>query len=205
MGPTWPEYNNCFLSLGPREDCVGMAELWQNNPFYREVPALCCVSPHGLMRLWSHHDMNIFRLEMSFCWGLVCQLCPYSLSLRDQGNSWWYTANMTSHAFSARHTMSWYITEAGLQGCGFIVMSVNVASHVCFDVNELGVHSCHDNDGMYRVLVCLFQQWYTSTMNLLGTWLTDRMDLQLHVYQLKILIRIVKVWTAAIYISKHRV
>ncbi|KAF3856942.1 hypothetical protein F7725_017665 [Dissostichus mawsoni] len=41
------------------------------------------------------------------------------------------------------------------------------------------------------VLVFL-QQWYTSTMNLLGTWLTDRMDLQLHLYQLKILIRIVK-------------
>uniref|UniRef100_A0A8C9S9N6 Calcium-dependent secretion activator 1-like n=1 Tax=Scleropages formosus TaxID=113540 RepID=A0A8C9S9N6_SCLFO len=38
----------------------------------------------------------------------------------------------------------------------------------------------------------LFDQWYTSTMNLLATWLTDRMDLQLHVYQLKILIRIVK-------------
>lgn len=30
-------------------------------------------------------------------------------------------------------------------------------------------------------------------MNLIGTWLTDRMDLQLHVYQLKILIRVVKV------------
>lgn len=30
-------------------------------------------------------------------------------------------------------------------------------------------------------------------MNLVGTWLTDRMDLQLHLYQLKILIRIVKV------------
>ncbi|XP_024000976.2 calcium-dependent secretion activator 1-like [Salvelinus sp. IW2-2015] len=29
-------------------------------------------------------------------------------------------------------------------------------------------------------------------MNLLGTWLTERMDQQLHVYQLKILIRIVK-------------
>ncbi|TRY58234.1 hypothetical protein DNTS_008568 [Danionella cerebrum] len=38
----------------------------------------------------------------------------------------------------------------------------------------------------------LGEQWYTSTMNMLGTWLTDRMDLQLHVYQLKILIRIVK-------------
>uniref|UniRef100_A0A3Q3K8N1 Ca2+-dependent activator protein for secretion a n=1 Tax=Monopterus albus TaxID=43700 RepID=A0A3Q3K8N1_MONAL len=38
----------------------------------------------------------------------------------------------------------------------------------------------------------LFDQWYTSTMNLIGAWLTDRMDLQLHVYQLKILIRVVK-------------
>lgn len=56
-------------------------------------------------------------------------------------------------------------------------------------------------DDMYCVLVCL-QQWYTSTMNLLGTWLTDRMDLQLHLYQLKILIRIVKVRTAAFHISK---
>ena len=42
-------------------------------------------------------------------------------------------------------------------------------------------------------LCLLAQQWYTSTMNLIGTWLTDRMDLQLHVYQLKILIRVVKV------------
>ncbi|XP_058844562.1 calcium-dependent secretion activator 1 isoform X18 [Acipenser ruthenus] len=38
----------------------------------------------------------------------------------------------------------------------------------------------------------LFDQWYTSSMNLICTWLTDRMDLQLHLYQLKILIRIVK-------------
>uniref|UniRef100_A0AAY4BW88 Calcium-dependent secretion activator 1 n=1 Tax=Denticeps clupeoides TaxID=299321 RepID=A0AAY4BW88_9TELE len=46
------------------------------------------------------------------------------------------------------------------------------------------------NEEMY--IERLFDQWYTSTMNLLGTWLIDRMDLQLHVYQLKILIRIVK-------------
>ncbi|XP_016301875.1 calcium-dependent secretion activator 1-like [Sinocyclocheilus anshuiensis] len=38
----------------------------------------------------------------------------------------------------------------------------------------------------------LFDQWFTATMNLLATWLTERMDQQLHVYQLKILIRIVK-------------
>ncbi|KAK3536818.1 hypothetical protein QTP86_027118, partial [Hemibagrus guttatus] len=46
------------------------------------------------------------------------------------------------------------------------------------------------NEEMY--IERLFDQWYTSTMNLLGTWLTDRMDLQLHLYQLKTLIRIVK-------------
>ncbi|XP_069499831.1 calcium-dependent secretion activator 1 isoform X11 [Ambystoma mexicanum] len=38
----------------------------------------------------------------------------------------------------------------------------------------------------------LFDQWYTSSMNVLCTWLTDRMDLQLHIYQLKTLIRMVK-------------
>ncbi|XP_041417735.1 calcium-dependent secretion activator 1-like isoform X7 [Xenopus laevis] len=38
----------------------------------------------------------------------------------------------------------------------------------------------------------LFDQWYTSTVNVICTWLTDRMDLQLHIYQLKTLIRIVK-------------
>ncbi|XP_044156629.1 calcium-dependent secretion activator 1 isoform X3 [Bufo gargarizans] len=38
----------------------------------------------------------------------------------------------------------------------------------------------------------LFDQWYTSSMNVICTWLTDRMDLQLHIYQLKTLIRIVK-------------
>ncbi|KAF6098772.1 calcium dependent secretion activator [Phyllostomus discolor] len=40
---------------------------------------------------------------------------------------------------------------------------------------------------------CLFfQQWYNSSMNVICTWLTDRMDLQLHIYQLKTLIRMVK-------------
>lgn len=77
------------------------------QPLLQRSTALYCVSPHGLMRLCNQHDMNIFRLETSFCWGLVCQLCPSSLSFRDlQGNSWWYSAKMTSHAFSARYTMS---------------------------------------------------------------------------------------------------
>ncbi|KAM9753878.1 LOW QUALITY PROTEIN: calcium-dependent secretion activator 2 [Menidia menidia] len=38
----------------------------------------------------------------------------------------------------------------------------------------------------------LFQQWYNSSMKLVCVWLTDRMDLHLHVYQLKTLIKIVK-------------
>ena len=51
--------------------------------------------------------------------------------------------------------------------------------------------------------VFVFQQWYTSTMNLLGTWLTDRMDLQLHLYQLKILIRVVKVKSQDSFQEEH--
>ncbi|XP_077181140.1 calcium-dependent secretion activator 1 isoform X12 [Paroedura picta] len=46
------------------------------------------------------------------------------------------------------------------------------------------------NEEMY--IERLFDQWYTSSMNIICTWLTDRMDLQLHIYQLKTLIRIVK-------------
>ncbi|XP_043564187.1 calcium-dependent secretion activator 1 isoform X26 [Chiloscyllium plagiosum] len=46
------------------------------------------------------------------------------------------------------------------------------------------------NEEMY--IERLFDQWYTSSMNVICSWLTDRMDLQLHIYQLKILIRLVK-------------
>ncbi|XP_042590260.1 calcium-dependent secretion activator 1 isoform X38 [Cyprinus carpio] len=63
-------------------------------------------------------------------------------------------------------------------------------SYVTFVRHSQDVLRDKVNEEMY--IERLFDQWYTSTMNLLGTWLTDRMDLQLHVYQLKILIRIVK-------------
>ncbi|XP_028907253.1 calcium-dependent secretion activator 1 isoform X9 [Ornithorhynchus anatinus] len=46
------------------------------------------------------------------------------------------------------------------------------------------------NEEMY--IERLFDQWYNSSMNVVCTWLTDRMDLQLHIYQLKTLIRMVK-------------
>nr|BAA13044.1 Ca2+ dependent activator protein for secretion [Mus musculus] len=46
------------------------------------------------------------------------------------------------------------------------------------------------NEEMY--IERLFDQWYNSSMNIICTWLTDRMDLQLHIYQLKTLIRMVK-------------
>ncbi|KAI7794823.1 putative calcium-dependent secretion activator 2 [Triplophysa rosa] len=63
-------------------------------------------------------------------------------------------------------------------------------SYVTFARHSQDVLRDKVNEEMYTER--LFDQWYTSTMNLLGTWLTDRMDLQLHLYQLKILIRIVK-------------
>ncbi|KAF3855279.1 hypothetical protein F7725_023334 [Dissostichus mawsoni] len=46
------------------------------------------------------------------------------------------------------------------------------------------------NDELYTEKV--FEQWYSSSVKLVCVWLTDRMDLQLHVYQLKTLIKIVK-------------
>ncbi|XP_061750358.1 calcium-dependent secretion activator 2 isoform X3 [Nerophis ophidion] len=38
----------------------------------------------------------------------------------------------------------------------------------------------------------IFDQWYSSSMKMVCGWLTDRLDLQLHLYQLKTLIKMVK-------------
>uniref|UniRef100_A0A672MEJ1 Calcium dependent secretion activator 2 n=1 Tax=Sinocyclocheilus grahami TaxID=75366 RepID=A0A672MEJ1_SINGR len=46
------------------------------------------------------------------------------------------------------------------------------------------------NDEMYAEKI--FDQWYNSLMKAVCAWLTDRLDQQLHVYQLKTLIKIVK-------------
>ncbi|KAL2093303.1 hypothetical protein ACEWY4_010615 [Coilia grayii] len=48
----------------------------------------------------------------------------------------------------------------------------------------------HVNEEVYTEKV--FDQWYSNSMKAVCVWLTDRLDLQLHVYQLKTLIRIVK-------------
>ncbi|XP_070611542.1 calcium-dependent secretion activator 2 isoform X2 [Erythrolamprus reginae] len=46
------------------------------------------------------------------------------------------------------------------------------------------------NEEMY--IEKLFEQWYSSSMKVICVWLADRLDLQLHIYQLKTLIKIVK-------------
>ncbi|XP_072242557.1 calcium-dependent secretion activator 2 [Leuresthes tenuis] len=46
------------------------------------------------------------------------------------------------------------------------------------------------NDELY--IENMFDQWYTSSMKLVCIWLADRLDLHLHMYQLKTLIKIVK-------------
>ncbi|XP_076976148.1 calcium-dependent secretion activator 2 isoform X14 [Tamandua tetradactyla] len=46
------------------------------------------------------------------------------------------------------------------------------------------------NEEMY--IEKLFDQWYSSSMKVICVWLGDRLDLQLHIYQLKTLIKIVK-------------
>ncbi|XP_027495408.1 calcium-dependent secretion activator 2 isoform X15 [Corapipo altera] len=46
------------------------------------------------------------------------------------------------------------------------------------------------NEEMY--IEKLFDQWYSNSMKVISLWLADRLDLQLHIYQLKTLIKIVK-------------
>ncbi|XP_032298673.1 calcium-dependent secretion activator 2 isoform X14 [Coturnix japonica] len=46
------------------------------------------------------------------------------------------------------------------------------------------------NEEMY--IERLFDQWYSGSMKVISMWLADRLDLQLHIYQLKTLIKIVK-------------
>ncbi|XP_028815098.1 calcium-dependent secretion activator 2 isoform X8 [Denticeps clupeoides] len=46
------------------------------------------------------------------------------------------------------------------------------------------------NDEMYTEKI--FEEWYTTSIKAVCVWLTDRLDQQLHVYQLKTLIKIVK-------------
>lgn len=73
--------------------------------------------------------------------------------------------------------------------CSAVVRHVRLRGYFCVVVSSVRVRVCV----LLESVVFVFQQWYTATMNLLGTWLTERMDQQLHVYQLKILIRITKV------------
>uniref|UniRef100_A0AAX7TJY9 Calcium dependent secretion activator 2 n=1 Tax=Astatotilapia calliptera TaxID=8154 RepID=A0AAX7TJY9_ASTCA len=49
---------------------------------------------------------------------------------------------------------------------------------------------CGVSDELY--IETVFDQWYTDSMRAICVWLTDRLDLQLHMYQLKTLINIVK-------------
>ncbi|KAK7916528.1 hypothetical protein WMY93_012289 [Mugilogobius chulae] len=48
------------------------------------------------------------------------------------------------------------------------------------------------DEGTFFSSFLSFTQWYTSSMKSICVWLTDRLDLQLHMYQLKSLIKIVK-------------
>uniref|UniRef100_A0AAQ6A602 Ca2+-dependent activator protein for secretion a n=1 Tax=Amphiprion ocellaris TaxID=80972 RepID=A0AAQ6A602_AMPOC len=89
--------------------------------------------------------------------------------------------------------------DEGTLFSSFLSFTVSIAHKPGMDVADGYVTFVRHSQDMLREKVNeevyierLFDQWYTSTMNLVGTWLTDRMDLQLHVYQLKILIRIVK-------------
>ncbi|XP_022602447.1 calcium-dependent secretion activator 1-like isoform X9 [Seriola dumerili] len=84
-------------------------------------------------------------------------------------------------------TMFNVMVDAKDQSAKLCAMEMGQEKQFASQIDDLIEESVRD---MIQLLVA--KQWYTATMNLLGTWLTERMDQQLHVYQLKILIRITK-------------
>uniref|UniRef100_A0AAX7SH09 Calcium dependent secretion activator 2 n=1 Tax=Astatotilapia calliptera TaxID=8154 RepID=A0AAX7SH09_ASTCA len=85
------------------------------------------------------------------------------------------------------------------------VLSFTVSSHVFVPGNGVmdladtytsfvrqnqDILHCGVSDELY--IETVFDQWYTDSMRAICVWLTDRLDLQLHMYQLKTLINIVK-------------
>uniref|UniRef100_A0A3B4UTS5 Calcium dependent secretion activator 2 n=1 Tax=Seriola dumerili TaxID=41447 RepID=A0A3B4UTS5_SERDU len=82
------------------------------------------------------------------------------------------------------------------------ILSFTVSSHVFkpgMDLADTYITFVRQNQDILRDRVNdelyieeVFDQWYTGSMKALCVWLTDRLDLQLHMYQLKTLIKIVK-------------
>uniref|UniRef100_A0A7N8WQW8 Calcium dependent secretion activator 2 n=1 Tax=Mastacembelus armatus TaxID=205130 RepID=A0A7N8WQW8_9TELE len=82
------------------------------------------------------------------------------------------------------------------------ILSFTVSSHVFkpgMDLADTYITFVRQNQDVLRDRVNdelyieqVFDQWYTGSMKAVCVWLTDRLDLQLHMYQLKTLIKIVK-------------
>uniref|UniRef100_A0A3Q3K0W9 Calcium dependent secretion activator 2 n=1 Tax=Monopterus albus TaxID=43700 RepID=A0A3Q3K0W9_MONAL len=82
------------------------------------------------------------------------------------------------------------------------ILSFTVSSHVFkpgMDLADTYITFVRQNQDILRDRVNnelyiekVFDQWYTGSMKAVCIWLTDRLDLQLHTYQLKTLIKIVK-------------
>uniref|UniRef100_A0A669B9R5 Calcium dependent secretion activator 2 n=1 Tax=Oreochromis niloticus TaxID=8128 RepID=A0A669B9R5_ORENI len=87
------------------------------------------------------------------------------------------------------------------------VLSFTVSSHVFVpgnrkprvDLADTYISFVRQNQDILRhgvsdelYIETVFDQWYTDSMKAICVWLTDRLDLQLHMYQLKTLIKIVK-------------
>uniref|UniRef100_A0A673B661 Calcium dependent secretion activator 2 n=1 Tax=Sphaeramia orbicularis TaxID=375764 RepID=A0A673B661_9TELE len=82
------------------------------------------------------------------------------------------------------------------------ILSFTVSSHVFkpgMDLADTYITFVRQNQDILRDRVNdelyiekVFDQWYTGSMKAVCVWLTDRLDLQLHMYQLKTLIKIVK-------------
>lgn len=143
------------FSLGTRDDCVGMAEVKQNNPPAIEKCPLCAMC-HFLMAWWGrattwHEHLQIrdvFLLRVCLSALSLRPLCQW---LRKETLSWWYTA--TCFFCQIHHEQSGWLN---FQGCWFIVLSVEMLlSDVFSEVDKLWVHFYHWLLKLCAVFLCV--------------------------------------------------
>lgn len=170
-----------------------LTQSWQRPVTCIDTDGVDRSSNARVLRRWSSYTPSLAAVLSfpSFFFFLFFLLCPLGT---------WVSRNVAAQVFKQleiflkkclnTHLGEPLLWRGGLGGRGFVCV-LRAFSLRCCCVLRTCASVCFFFAGGCRASV--FQQWYTATMNLLGTWLTERMDQQLHVYQLKILIRITKV------------
>ncbi|CAL8360394.1 unnamed protein product [Lota lota] len=149
----------------------------------RHSPALCVLQGPGQQQYHTRVDVLIDEAVGDMVSSLVSKLCAVlegvlcKLSRYDEGTLFSSILSFTTKT-AAKYVE---VPKPGLDLAD---------GYISFVRQNQDILRERISDEVYAQKV--FDLWYSSSVKAACAWLTDRMDLQLHVYQLKTLIRIVK-------------